>query len=104
MRVLIKNALLSPFQLKSTTYVFIVKQVNIHETILTLRVRVRKITGLGGSVGCAYDWRSGVLGFEPLWVRLYSFVEIDNGRSLPSTDSRRAVVSFWQKNAHKSIG
>ena len=24
------------------------------------------------------------------------------GHSLPSTDSRRAVVSFWQKNAHNT--
>ena len=30
--------------------------------------------------------------------------EIDHfyGHSLPSTDSRRAVVSFWQKNVQKS--
>ena len=24
------------------------------------------------------------------------------GHSLPSTDSRRAVVSFWQKNVHNT--
>ena len=34
------------------------------------------------------DWRPGGHGF--------------NGHSLPSADSRRAVVSFWRKNVHNT--
>ena len=32
--------------------------------------------GLGGSVGCASDWRPGGRGFNPLRGRQHSFVEI----------------------------
>ena len=35
-------------------------------------------SGLSGSVGCASDWRSGGLGFDPGRGRQHSFVEIDN--------------------------
>ena len=34
--------------------------------------------GLGGSVGCAYDWQSGGSGFDPRQIRLHCFVEIDH--------------------------
>ena len=34
--------------------------------------------GLGGSVECASDWRSGGRGFDPRRVRQHSFVEIDH--------------------------
>ena len=40
--------------------------------------------------------------------RQHSFVEIDHeinifhGHSLPSADSRKAVVSFWRKNVHNT--
>ena len=33
---------------------------------------------LGGSVGCASDWRPGGRGFDPCWGRQHSFVEIDH--------------------------
>ena len=51
------------------------------------------------------DWRPGGRGFNPRRGRQHSFVEIDHkfifyGHSLPSADSRRAVVSFWRKNVH----
>ena len=36
------------------------------------------IAGLGGSVGCASDWRSGDPGFDPRRGRQHSFVEIDH--------------------------
>ena len=36
------------------------------------------ITGLGGSVGCASDWRPGGRGFDPRRGRQHSFVEIDH--------------------------
>ena len=44
---------------------------------------------------------------SPSLVINHSFIEIDHelsifcGYSLPSSDSRRAVVSFWRKNVHK---
>ena len=54
------------------------------------------------------DWRPGGRGFNPRRGRQHSFVEIDHeififyGHSLPSADSRRAVVSFWRKNVHNT--
>ena len=52
------------------------------------------------------DWRLGGHGFNPRQGRQHFFVEIDHEifsmviLSL-SSDSRRAVFSFWQKNVHK---
>ena len=34
--------------------------------------------GLGGSVGCASDWRPGGRGFDPCRGRQHSFMEIDH--------------------------
>ena len=43
--------------------------------------------------------------FDPHQVWQYSFKDIDHEIFstvlFPSADSRRAVVSFWQKNVHK---
>ena len=42
---------------------------------------------------------------RPLLSRYHSFVEIDHeifSMVLPSADSRRTVVSFWQKNVHNT--
>ena len=36
------------------------------------------IAGLGGSVGCASDWRPGGRGLDPHQGRQHSFVEIDH--------------------------
>ena len=36
------------------------------------------LVGLGGSVGCASDWRPGGSGFDPRRGRQHSFVEIDH--------------------------
>ena len=36
------------------------------------------LAGLGGSVGCASDWRPGGLRFDPRLGRQHSFVEIDH--------------------------
>ena len=46
------------------------------------------------------DWRPGGRGFNPCRGRQHSFVEIDH--EIFSPDSRRAVVSFWQKNVHNT--
>ena len=40
--------------------------------------RPRSIAGLGGSVGCASDWRPGGRGFDPRRSWQHSFVEIDH--------------------------
>ena len=49
-------------------------------------------------------WRSGTCGFNLRRGQQHSFVEIDHeiGHSVPSADSRRAVVSFWRKNVHNT--
>ena len=36
------------------------------------------VAGLGGSVGCASDWRPGGRGFDPRRGRQHFFVEIDH--------------------------
>ena len=36
-----------------------------------------QLPGLGGSVGCASDWRPGGGGFDPRQGRQHSFLEID---------------------------
>ena len=43
-----------------------------------LTKRFLKLYGLGGSVGCASDWRPGGRGFDPRRGRQHSFVEIDH--------------------------
>ena len=53
------------------------------------------------------DWRPGGRGFNPHRGWQHSFMAIDHevfstGHSLPSADSRRAVVSFWRKNVHNT--
>ena len=52
------------------------------------------------------DWRPGGHGFSHRRGRQHSFVEIDreifSSHSLSSSDSRRAVVSFWRKNVHNT--
>ena len=64
------------------------------------------VVGLGGSVGCMSDWRSGGCYWTP--AGLATFFRGDWSwntfycHSLPSPDSRRAVVSFWRKNVHNT--
>ena len=63
--------------------------------------------GLGGSVGCAVqlETRRSRVQSQP---RSATFFRVDwlwnifYSHSLPSTDSRRAVVSFWRKNVHNT--
>ena len=62
-------------------------------------------TGLSSSVRCMSDWWSGGVcsipaGLATFFHRDWSWT-IFYGHSLPSTDSRKAVVSFWWKNVHK---
>ena len=74
-------------------------QVPIYSMLLNVFEAMR-----ASSVGCAYRMlsrRSRVRSSCPT----HSFAEIWSwnkfyGHSLPSTDSRRAVVSYWRKNVH----
>ena len=65
-----------------------------------------RIIGHGGSVGCAVRLETRRSRVQPL-LRSATFFhgddhEIFYGHSLPSADSRRAVVSFWRKNVHNT--
>ena len=65
------------------------------------------ISGLDGSVGCAVRLETRRSWVQPL-PRSATFFRGDwswnifYGHSLPSADSRRAVVSFWRKNVHNT--
>ena len=64
------------------------------------------LAGLGSSVGCAVRLETRRSRVQPP-PRAATFFRGDwswnifYGHSLPSADSRRAVVSFWRKNVHK---
>ena len=63
--------------------------------------------GLGGSVGCAVrlETRRSRVQPPPRSATFFRGVwswNIFYGHSLPSADSRRAVVSFWRKNVHNT--
>ena len=68
---------------------------------------VLPLYGLSGSVGCVVRLETRRLRVQPL-LRLATFFRGDwswniySGYSLPSADSRRAVVSFWRKNVHST--
>ena len=67
----------------------------------------RQTAGLGGSVGCAVRRETRRSRVQPP-PRSATFFRGDwsgnifYGHSLPSADSRRAVVSFWRKNVHNT--
>ena len=65
------------------------------------------LVSLGGSVGCTVRLETRRLQVQPP-PRSATFFRGDwswnifYGHSLPSADSRRAVVSFWRKNVHNT--
>ena len=65
------------------------------------------LLNLGGSVGCAVRLETRRSRVQPP-PRSATFFRGDwswnifYGHSLPSADSRRAVISFWRKNAHNT--
>ena len=73
-------------------------------TTILLSVNISKKllgAGLGGSVGFASDWVRPPPGWQDSFVEIWSW-NIFYGHSLPSADSRRAVVSFWRQNVHNT--
>ena len=65
------------------------------------------VAGLGGSVGCASDWRPGGRGFNPRRGSQHSVVEIDYEifstviLSLPLIQEE-LFFNFWGKNVHNT--
>ena len=77
-------------------------------TFYQLCTGTTKLTaGLSGSVGCAVRLETRRSRVQPP-PRSATFFRGDwswnifYGHSLPSADSRRAVVSFWRKNVHNT--
>ena len=77
------------------------------ETPQALLMSITTYAGLGGSVGCAVRLETRRSRVQPP-PRSATFFRGDwswnifYGHSLPSADSRRAVVSFWRKNVHNT--
>ena len=78
------------------------RQIDINSNLQAVAV-----AGLGGSVGCAVRLETRRSRVQPP-PRSATFFRGDwswnifYGHSLPSADSRRAVVSFWRKNVHST--
>ena len=70
-------------------------------------LHIQLVAGLSGSVGCVVRLETRRSRVQPP-PRSATFFRGDwswnifYGHSLPSADSRRAVVSFWQKNVHNT--
>ena len=54
------------------------RSLQITANILFVYFFIKAYASLGGSVGCASDWRPGGRGFNPRRGRQHSFVEIDH--------------------------
>ena len=56
------------------------------------------LAGLGGSVGCAFDWRPGGHQFDPSGGRQHSFVEIDH-ELFSTVILSLLLIQEWQLSA-----
>ena len=94
------STVISPFHwFKKGTGLFLVKAC--------AQVLVNCLEGLGGSFGCAVrlETRRSLAQPPPRSATFFRgdwSWNIFYGHSLPSADSRRAVVSFWRKNVHNT--
>ena len=76
-------------------------------TLISTFFYMVQCAGLGGSVGCAVRLETRRSRVQPP-PRSATFFRGDwswnifYGHSLPSADSKRAVVSFWRKNVHNT--
>ena len=88
-------------------YIFFFQNPEIIFYLFLLLFYLGPFVGLGGSVGCAVRLETRRSRVQPP-PRLATFFRGDwswnifYGHSLPSADSRRAVVSFWRKNVHNT--
>ena len=88
----------------SGSALFVIQYVNLYQQWGSSKLIG---VGLGGSVGCAIRLETRRSWVQPL-QRSATFFRGDwswnifYGHSLPSADSRRAVVSFWRKNVHNA--
>ena len=76
-------------------------------TLNILTYLLPTMAGLGGSFGCTVRLETRRSRVQPLPRSATFFLgdwswNILYGHSLPSADSRKAVVSFWQKNVHNT--
>ena len=99
--VLMHQGLYCPLLESMATVVYVKKQRMLRSDCTDLD------RGLGGSVGCAVRLETRRSRVQPP-PRSATFFRGDwswnifYGHSLPSADSRRAVVSFWRKNVHNT--
>ena len=63
---------------EETVVVIISFSIALHKSSVQISIFIAYLAGLGGSVGCASDWRPGGWGFNPRLGRQHSFVEIDH--------------------------
>ena len=77
---------------------FFSKNINVHAIFNDQKFN-DTLASLGGSVGCASDWRRGGRGFNPRRDRQHSFMEIDHEKfstvilSLPLIQEGQLSVS-----------
>ena len=65
--------------LKQLLFIFFLVKITHHFMLVTyLASNSHEMAGLGGSVGCASNWRPGGHGFKPRRGRQHSFMEIDH--------------------------
>ena len=96
------SELFSEWAVMMTFHLFVHPCVNPEPQLFVLH-----IPGLGGSVGCAVrlETRGSQVQPPPRSVTFFRgdwSWNIFYGHSLPSADSRRAVVNFWWKNVHNT--
>ena len=82
------------------------KHTKMSHTVVT-KIQTFSGAGLSGSVGYAVRLETRRLRVQPPPMSATFFRgdwswNIFYGHSLPSADSRRAVVSFWRKNVHNT--
>ena len=88
-------------------FVFFLFSQILHGGVMAILQMYLPLIGLGGSVGCAVRLETRRSRVQPP-PRSATFFRGDwswnifYGHSLPSADSRRAVVSFWRKNVHNT--
>ena len=97
----------NPFNFSTSLFMLHFWQFLCYFLFCVFRFKLRHDTGLGGSVGCAVRLETRRSRVQPPPMSATFFHgdwswNIFYSHSLPSADSRRAVVSFWRKNVHNT--